>query len=1647
LCAGHGASKDAVIGALEVLRGLSEDHLQSVSADECAAFEAIRSLVTQVDTFSSPELVSGCMALVTLGCRNGFAVCGSVELVAWAADFWVRWLGSLSASAGEAELTAGGAVTAMHSLIFMEAGSKMGLGFDEFQAAILQGYGVMLVPCRALTGARALELINEFLDFNLLAHDDLTLACGCCQAAAAWIGYPLASVPAEADQTRLFNGSLALFRRVEPQPLSAEWWSSACEAINLTSLRLTCVWHAVSLAKILPSPRQSVWWAELLDRAIVMVKMNATAEMSGRDKMSFMCVEKALPVIELAAQDESQNAKLIELGVADALDYGMLNDFTFTGMSLAASSSGAAVALVGRNEGGKTLRREAVLAVLGKVSGYLNTGNISVLVQNAYLRSPATVVLSHFARIPIMAISDANKRHMLCFEPLVDMLLSALIIDDENSRKGQEGADALQEASAGVLHEMSLFVPGAAKIRAHPQAVPTLHKLCEVGTKLSQERAAAALFELEEDKRLRKEATDDGTGTGLVSQSTKRLSPPHVMVSYNWGHQDVILRVVASLQGRGYLVWVDTEQMKGATVDTMALAVEGSEVVLIGVSRAYKESSNCRMEAQYALQKKKALIPLMLVQGYEADGWLGLLLGSSMWYAFYGDTVSSESSFASRVDALVREIGGRGRADTEVVSVAEPEPEPESESVELAVAASELVDELRGLKLMALSKRALSAGVDGETVEDAMEADSPRSALIGLLVDVESRRGPADRVLSCLEAGGEACADTLHGVLDHAMEVIEALSTSSPRKARRSLRELLDRVEAAGDLMDDDWCDGASVCGREELDHLTGLLLAVSGLSTSCTASELSDGVNALLSCLDRCGSVVMQSVCSLRDFEDTTGGLDDGRVMRALDSLRGLSEDRLECLCADEVTAYELVMARLSVFETMSGSLEVLVSGCMAVFTLVCRNGAAMVKSPELGGSLYSAWARHIDAGTVASDVELRAGSAIAAMISLTVWECTTKTPSDSRVVETSFIAPLKEVYGTTKDIAAQRISDVIRDGAGMWNDQDLSISCGWGMCCGLLLYVNPEVAQAADEVGMFRSALTLLRRVVPTPLPVEWWLSTNDVVDMTSARMIGAFFVTNLSRYLPAATQSPWFQELLDHSIRLMKMNAAAGLTARDTIHVALVMAVNTMETAAKDESLHEKLIESGMMEALEYGILNDFSFGGISTAVYASGAAVSLVGRNEGGKMLCREAVYAVLDRLRLYMDPQDVRFNHPAKTVVSEFTRISTIAISDANKRHMLQFEPLIDLLLTYLVLDSNNRFTGQEGADTLQEASAGVIHELSLFGAGCAALRSHNEVLSTLHKLCEVGTKLSKERAAAALFELEDEKRASVASVSKASKGTGGGKSGGELPPPHVMVSYNWDHQGVILRVVASLQGRGYLVWVDTEQMKGATVDTMALAVEGSEVVLIGVSRAYKESSNCRMEAQYALQKKKALIPLMLVQGYEADGWLGLLLGSSMWYAFYGDTVSSESSFASRVDALVREIGGRGRADAVPAKQHKLLAGGGPLREELQTLRLSALKKRARAADVPEDDIEEAEDADDPKAAFIELVAAAEAAAVAPGGSDFDLHVRLRDELQALKMSQLKRHALAKGVNEHDLEEAEDADSPREAIIELVLQQE
>ena len=53
----------------------------------------------------------------------------------------------------------------------------------------------------------------------------------------------------------------------------------------------------------------------------------------------------------------------------------------------------------------------------------------------------------------------------------------------------------------------------------------------------------------------------------------------------------------------------------------MSEAVEGAEVVLYGVSLKYKESANCRLEANYAFQREVDMIPLMMQSGYKANGW------------------------------------------------------------------------------------------------------------------------------------------------------------------------------------------------------------------------------------------------------------------------------------------------------------------------------------------------------------------------------------------------------------------------------------------------------------------------------------------------------------------------------------------------------------------------------------------------------------------------------------------------------------------------------------------------------------------------------------------------------------------------------------------------------------------------------------------------------------------------------------------------------------------------------------------------------------------------------------------------------------------------------------------------------------------
>lgn len=166
--------------------------------------------------------------------------------------------------------------------------------------------------------------------------------------------------------------------------------------------------------------------------------------------------------------------------------------------------------------------------------------------------------------------------------------------------------------------------------------------------------------------------------------------PSHtIMISYNWGHQAQARLIHQVLEAKGFAVWRDENNMKADIMDSMAEAVGKSTVVLILVSQAYKESTNCKLECKFAHNNKRKLIPVLVQPGYSfaADGWLGLMLGGMLYYDV--SRCKDLDEVEARVEDLLRnELQGEASPPTAAASAvaasvevvtAPPRPVPDSE--------------------------------------------------------------------------------------------------------------------------------------------------------------------------------------------------------------------------------------------------------------------------------------------------------------------------------------------------------------------------------------------------------------------------------------------------------------------------------------------------------------------------------------------------------------------------------------------------------------------------------------------------------------------------------------------------------------------------------------------------------------------------------------------------------------------------------------------------------------------------------------------------------------------------------------------------------------------------------------------------------
>ena len=149
----------------------------------------------------------------------------------------------------------------------------------------------------------------------------------------------------------------------------------------------------------------------------------------------------------------------------------------------------------------------------------------------------------------------------------------------------------------------------------------------------------------------------------------------HVMISYAWGaKKELAVALAAELRSLCYEVWRDEEgsaivpSMSGDTDERMAQAIEASHAVIVCVSPQYKESVNCRSEAQYCKGRRKShglqLLYVMMDNEYTSvskttvDGWLGFMLGTELWYPLW-----SPGNVQSTAIELGKLIGDNAKSD------------------------------------------------------------------------------------------------------------------------------------------------------------------------------------------------------------------------------------------------------------------------------------------------------------------------------------------------------------------------------------------------------------------------------------------------------------------------------------------------------------------------------------------------------------------------------------------------------------------------------------------------------------------------------------------------------------------------------------------------------------------------------------------------------------------------------------------------------------------------------------------------------------------------------------------------------------------------------------------------------------------------
>jgi hypothetical protein len=312
---------------------------------------------------------------------------------------------------------------------------------------------------------------------------------------------------------------------------------------------------------------------------------------------------------------------------------------------------------------------------------------------------------------------------------------------------------------------------------------------------------------------------------------------------------------------------------------------------------------------------------------------------------------------------------------------------------------------------------------------------------------------------------------------------LDAQSLAAPRKSRKGLLELLDRVELVCESIDAEWCDGVAVCEGVELERLGSLLVDASDLGVGVSSEEAVSMVSEFLDFVEECGSVVVQAVSRLRSAGAEGVGSGDARL-GAFEMLQCLSPEHQGSASSKEAVAAGLVMECLAPESGAEVGYQLRESGCMALFAIGCRNGVVVCGTMEfvrIANAMMQtgmdSLVRLLMAESPDSDVlaELAASSAATVCGWNLAWEGIYKLPAAVRdPLEKKLMTKSIHHIGVSKlytDVQICRLLSLVTEHRLFYGD-DLSLACGLLAFINQIWYVHMNVTSAAIEMGVFDAA-----------------------------------------------------------------------------------------------------------------------------------------------------------------------------------------------------------------------------------------------------------------------------------------------------------------------------------------------------------------------------------------------------------------------------------------------------------------------------------------------------------------------------------------------------------------------------------------------